>query len=335
MPKDNALEILYGGQTMKKLIKTGISSLMLAVFIITVLAACPNPAGGEDQLEAPSGLSVWPLTADSLMVGWTPVTGAEYYKVYRSQDPDWKDFILLNASINKITTYTANGLSPDTEYYFKVSAYAGTETAPKQESEMSKSIGGITTSFGPPSTIMVKALSTDSIVIEWSKVAGAAAYKVYGSVNTGVNYTEIATLGETETSYTHTGLTSATTYYYRISALKGTLESRLPSGNNNYSTTTLPEPPATLSAHAHPSGDAITVAWDPVAGAASYRLYCSLVNDTGPYAFMAAVSQGTSYIMNRINTVSLSPGTYYFKVAAVTSGGEGSMSPQFASATIP
>ena len=57
------------------------------------------------------------------------------------------------------------------------------------------------------------------VVLSWSPAAGATSYYVQSSTNEGGPYTTIAT--PTTTSYTNTGLTNGTTYYYVISATDG------------------------------------------------------------------------------------------------------------------
>jgi hypothetical protein len=57
------------------------------------------------------------------------------------------------------------------------------------------------------------------VTLSWSPAAGATSYNVQSSTNEGGPYTSIAT--PTTTSYTNTGLTNGTTYYYVVSATDG------------------------------------------------------------------------------------------------------------------
>ena len=57
------------------------------------------------------------------------------------------------------------------------------------------------------------------VFLSWSPAAGATSYNVQSSTTEGGPYTSIAT--PTTTSYTNTGLTNGTTYYYVVSATGG------------------------------------------------------------------------------------------------------------------
>jgi fibronectin type 3 domain-containing protein len=63
-----------------------------------------------------------------------------------------------------------------------------------------------------------------SIWLAWGASSHAATYNIKRSIDSGVTYTTLAT-GVTATTYTDTGLTNGTTYYYKVSAVAPTLES--------------------------------------------------------------------------------------------------------------
>ena len=86
-----------------------------------------------------------------------------------------------------------------------------------------------------------------------------SGFKVERSAN-GVDYTEIATLGAGVTSYTNSGLSALTTYYYRVQAYNS-------AGNSSYSnagsvkTADLPPTePASIAAANNGDGSA-SVSW--------------------------------------------------------------------------
>lgn len=55
-------------------------------------------------------------------------------------------------------------------------------------------------------------------VLSWNAATGATSYNVKRATTSSGTYTTIAS-GVTATSYTHTGLTNGTTYYYKVSAV--------------------------------------------------------------------------------------------------------------------
>jgi len=72
------------------------------------------------------------------------------------------------------------------------------------------------TSPSTPSGLTATVQSQNSIRISWNAVSGATGYNVYRSTSATVNYTNIITTAST--SYTDTGLTTGTAYYYKVSA---------------------------------------------------------------------------------------------------------------------
>ncbi|MDP4090766.1 MAG: glycosyl hydrolase family 18 protein [Bacillota bacterium] len=67
-----------------------------------------------------------------------------------------------------------------------------------------------------PSGLTASNISTSSITLKWNSVSGISGYYVYRATPNDSNYTKIATI--TSTSYTNTGLTANTQYWYFIKA---------------------------------------------------------------------------------------------------------------------
>ncbi|MDX1905266.1 MAG: S8 family serine peptidase [Thermonemataceae bacterium] len=81
-----------------------------------------------------------------------------------------------------------------------------------------------------PSTLQATAVSSSQIDLTWlDNASNETGYKVENSLD-GTNFTEIASLGANVTSYSNTGLSANTTYYYRVRAYNA-------GGNSAYSNT--------------------------------------------------------------------------------------------------
>ena len=129
------------------------------------------------------------------------------------------------------TSYIDTGLSNGTTYYYTIKAV------------------DIVGTGGPSSEVHAVPLATDApaaptnlaatgghhqVALSWAASAGAATYDIYrGTSAGGESATPIAT-GLTSPSYTDTGLTNGTTYFYEVTALNsgGT------SGNSNEASAT-------------------------------------------------------------------------------------------------
>ncbi|MBA3569685.1 MAG: fibronectin type III domain-containing protein, partial [Pyrinomonadaceae bacterium] len=62
------------------------------------------------------------------------------------------------------------------------------------------------------------------VSLSWASSAGATSYNIKRATTSGGPYATIAT-GITATSYTDTGLTNGTTYFYVVSAVNANGES--------------------------------------------------------------------------------------------------------------
>ena len=77
-------------------------------------------------------------------------------------------------------------------------------------------LGGAPGAAAPPTGLAATAISTTQISLTWNASSGAASYKVQRSADGSTGWTQVAAPGGT--SYTDSGLTPATTYYYRVLA---------------------------------------------------------------------------------------------------------------------
>jgi hypothetical protein len=110
--------------------------------------------------------------------------------------------------------YSARGLNVGTTYFFQVAAFNAGGT-----SAFSGATSWQTLPNAPaiPSNFTANSVSTSQIDLSWTDVTGENGYQLDLSTN-GTNYSGLTTLGPNVVSYSHTGLNSETTYWYRISA---------------------------------------------------------------------------------------------------------------------
>ena len=70
-----------------------------------------------------------------------------------------------------------------------------------------------------PTGLSADVAGPDSISLSWTDNAtNETGYRIERSLTSGTGFTEIATVGANVSSYTDTGLTTGTTYYYRVQA---------------------------------------------------------------------------------------------------------------------
>jgi fibronectin type 3 domain-containing protein len=177
--------------------------------------------------------------------------------------------------------------------------------------------GGGVTPPATPSGVTATA-GNAQVSLTWTSVSGATSYQVKRSVTSGSGYTQVGT--PTTASFTDTGLTNGTTYYYVVSAVNSAGESA--NSTEQSATPVLPIPTAPTNVTATAGDTQVNLSWTASANAASYHVKRSTTNGSG-YAQVSAPT-GTSF-----NDTGLTNGTtYYYVVTALNASGESANSSQ-------
>jgi len=263
--------------------------------------------------DAPTDVVTQVNSTGSISIGWGAVYGAAGYHIYRST-ATVGPYVRVGSS--EATLYTDEGLSDGTAYYYRVSGYNG-----GGEGSQSSYVQAVTQPVAPTG-VTATASSTTSIAISWSSVKGAVGYRVYRRAASG-DYELIGT--SSIVSYTNSGLTAGTTYYYKVSAYTSYGSDGEGSKSDEVSAVTLPAVPTNVTAAVN-SANSITISWSLVASATGYNIYRGTAS-SGDYALVGS-SETDAYT----DTDLAANTAYYYKVAAVNGGGEGSQS-GYASAT--
>ena len=170
-----------------------------------------------------------------------------------------------------------------------------------------------------PTAFTNTAQAGGSIVLNWSAVSGATSYTVRRSTTPGGPYTPIASL-LTGTTYTDSGLTAGTTYYYVVDAANTGGEGAYSAQTSAVALPPIPGAPTNLVAAAA-SSTAVSLIWTAASDAATYTIKRSLTSG-GPYTTVASGVTATTYI-----DPGLANGTtYYYVVSAINAAGEGANS---------
>jgi fibronectin type 3 domain-containing protein len=149
--------------------------------------------------------------------------------------------------------------------------------------------------------------------LSWNAVAGATSYNIFRSTTPGG---EGSTAYQTTTtnSFTDTGLTNSTAYYYQVSAVNTGGQSS--KSVEVSATPQVPAPAAPTGLAANPGDGTVTLSWIAVSGASSYKIYRGTAS--GTEALVQSGVTGTTYA-----DAGLTNGTtYYYQVSAVNGGGE-------------
>ncbi len=168
---------------------------------------------------APSGLTATAISSGQVNLAWTDNSGNETsFIVGRSTTSGgpYTDIVTLGANV---TSYSDTAVGANTTYFYVVRA------ANAAGSSANSAPASVTTPSGAPvapSGLVATAISSTAIRLTWTDNSNNEANFIVGrSTTSGGPYTDIATLGANVTTYTNTGLTAGTTYYYVVRSSNG------------------------------------------------------------------------------------------------------------------
>ena len=239
-------------------------------------------------------------TADGVRINWISVAGAQKYLVYRK---------------TATTSWTRLG-EPTSNYFVDTKSQSGTtytytvKAVSKDGLQSTYDQSGLSICYlATPKQLAAKA-SGDGIIFSWEAIPGAKAYNVYRKTSPSQNWQY---WGRTTTnSYLdYTQMTAGTTYYYTVRAYDGgsTLSYFVGAGASAKATVSSLAIPHLKSAANVING--VTVTWDAVADAKTYRVYRKTA--TTGWVGLAEVT-GTSYT----DQTAASNTTYIYTVRAVS-----------------
>ena len=239
------------------------------------------------------------------------------YNIYEGTSPGGET--LLQSTGTTATTFTSTGLTNGTTYYFRITAVTLAGEGPFSN-EVSATPATVA---GAPTTLTATA-SDAEVDLSWTSPANnggdpVTGYNIYQGTSSAAD-TILTSTSTTATTFTSTGLTNGTTYYFRITAV--TLAGEGPFSNEVSATpATVAGAPTTLTATA--SDAEVDLSWttpannggDPVTG---YNIY------QGTSSGAETILTSTSTTATTFTSTGLTNGTtYYFKITAVTLAGEG------------
>jgi hypothetical protein len=160
----------------------------------------------------PFGVVVTP-SGGQINLQWTYEENATSYRIYRSTTPGGEGATPL-ATVTS-SSYTDSAVTSGTTYYYEITALTGT-TESARSSEYSANTSGTGTAPPTPSGLVATG-GNASVALTWTASAGATGYSIYRGTAAGAEgATPVGT--SASNSFTDTGLTNGTTYYYTITA---------------------------------------------------------------------------------------------------------------------
>ena len=245
---------------------------------------------------------------------WNASLNATSYRLDVSTVNTFASFVAgyNDLDVGNVTTFDVTGLAGLTTYYYRVRAVNSCGT--------SVNSGTITIATSVPPAPVATAgtgATCTSIEANWNAAAGAISYRLdVSTVNTfasfvaGYNDLNVGNV----TTYSVTGLSTLTTYYYRVRAVSACGTS-VSSNVITYATAPSVAPVATAGTLA--ACTSIQANWNAAAGATSYRLDVSTVNTFA--SFVAGFNDLDVGNVTTYNVTGLTAGvTYYYRLRSIS-----------------
>ena len=179
---------LVGGQEMSSYDETGVETRF---YIMPQLLKVANGNGGVG-------------------VKWAEVDGIKTYRVYRKQlgvDSNW-----VNMGDVGSAYYFDSSVTPTGKYFYTVRCVDGGKLVSDFDHN---GIGYMYLEMPTVSTIAGSGIAT----VKWTPISGAKTYRIYRKRIDDANWTEIARVSSTVTTYTDKNLGHGITYYYTVRAV--------------------------------------------------------------------------------------------------------------------
>lgn len=267
---------------------------------------------------APSALVATVVDDTSIDLDWTDNADDETgFKVSKSLDN--LTYVPVITTAADAVTYSVTGLSPSTLYYFKIRA-----TNDDGDSALTTAASA-TTPSAAPSALVATVVNDTSIDLAWDdNSSDETGFKVSQSED-DISYSPVITTDPDVTSYSVTGLTPSTLYYFKVAATNGDGDSALTTAA---SATTPPAAPSVLTATVA-SERHIDLAWtDNATGETGFKVERKI--GSGAYIQIAtAAANAVSYA----DTTTHHNQSYTYKVRAYDVNGNSTYATSSAAAT--
>ncbi len=269
----------------------------------------------------PSGFTAAAASATRVNLNWVAVTHATTYKIERSvNNTTWTALAPSPVLTGTNTSYADTTTLPGTTYYYRISATDAAGTS------VPSAVLTVQTVAASP-TLTATAVSNTEIDLTWNASTTAFSYKLERSANGGTTWATVVTQGGL--TYNDTGLTTDTSYKYRVSAING-------AGSSPVSTaatvaTLLPSP--TGVAALTYSSTRVDVSWNVVTHATGYKIERSADNTTWSALSPSPALTGTSTTYS--DTTAVAGTQYYYRVSAIGAAGTSAPAAAVTATTLP
>lgn len=246
----------------------------------------------------------------SQTIKWKATKGIDGYLIYQSTSKNGVYKKIAKVSGAKKTSYRINGLVPGTRYFYKV--------------RTRKKVGG-KIGYGSYSTVRdawsgeaaqitsIQGTTGKQLQIFWNPVGGVESYHIYRAVAANGSYSKIATVKDTEVSYTDSNLDMTKKYYYKIEAVIAGYQSTASAGMGAAAEGSPINSTMITSVATNPQG-LLEITWNGVSDITGYQIYRSTQPESG-YSLIQTVSGPA--VTKFVDASAEENVMYYYKIALI------------------
>ncbi|WP_336788620.1 S-layer homology domain-containing protein [Paenibacillus sp. MMO-177] len=166
---------------------------------------------------APTSQTAAAVNSSKINLSWAAVAKASGYKVYQSSNGGTS---YENIYDGTSLSFQATGLTANKAYKYQITAYNAYGESPPA------SVQATTYAFDAPANFKAASTTDSSVTLTWDALPGSAVtYSVKRAASAAGTFTEV--YNGADTTFTNTGLTQGTGYFYTISAVADGVSSAL------------------------------------------------------------------------------------------------------------
>jgi len=174
---------------------------------------------------APVATAATGVTHCSFTANWTSVSGATGYLLDVSTNSSFSSFVngCDNIIVGNVLSFNVTGVDASTTFYYRVWAYNANGTGPKSGTISATTTANVSAPSAPDATAAT-AITGTSFTANWNVGCGSTGYRLdvstsstFNSYVAGYQNLDVGNV----TSWTVSGLSGSTLYYYRVRAYNG------------------------------------------------------------------------------------------------------------------